>query len=583
MNERKAPIAVRGKPPKAFSQGWGRRFPRAIALLVGLGWTLLAATPPARAQTVVPQQTGIGFAAAQIGTTAPQTLVADFTVSGYTSSFTPTAKMHYGYDYTVGDASCTSTGAGTETCSFSITFTPMLPGMRKDAILVGNGTTTLATVLVYGVGQGPLAAIQPGVLTQVAAPVTDLYDSVVDENGTAYFNSLNTDTIFSYTRAGVLTQLPVTGLSEPDQIAIDGAGTLYFSQEAYGNKIVTYSASGVQSAITVQPSAPYVPCANGIVDGNPIEFLSSVAVDGAGDVFVVEALCNVIFELKADGTYATFPIDPMITQASKLAVDEAGNVFIGGFSINELTAGGVQTEINTRENMASVIGNTDGLGVDASGLLYNTPYPGTINGVRFGVAELPPSDYTTPELDLDAGAPLNGIGLGADGTFFGGGFFSFTKIDRSQGALTFGLQNLGVASAAQTVQLVNIGNEPLSISGIALTGDTRLCDANHRHHGLRQRNRAGAECLLPGRGDADACPCGQFDGFACVHRQLAEQFERDADCKPERLCEWRVCHGESISAGLCAAADQHDESRADGYADEQRGFRHCNHRRANVK
>ena len=236
--------------------------------------------PPARAQTVVPQQTGIGFAAAQIGTTAPQALVADFTVSGYTSSFTPTSKMHYGYDYTVGDASCTSTGAGTETCSFPITFTPMLPGMRKDAILVGNGTTTLATVLVYGVGQGPLAAIQPGVLTQVAAPVTDLYDSVVDENGTAYFNSLNTDTIFSYTRAGVLTQLPVTGLSEPDQIAIDGAGTLYFSQEAYGNKIVTYSASGVQSAITVQPSASYVPCAIGIVDGNPIEFLSSVAVDG---------------------------------------------------------------------------------------------------------------------------------------------------------------------------------------------------------------------------------------------------------------------------------------------------------------
>ena len=472
MNERKASIAVRGKPPKAFSRGWGRRFTRVIALSVGLGLALLAATPAAHPQTVVPQQTGIGFSAAAIGTTAPQTLVAEFAVSGYTSSFTPTAKMHYGHDYTVGAASCTSTGAGTEMCSFSITFAPTLPGTRKDALLVGDGTTTLATVLVYGVGQGPLAAIQPGVLTQVAAPVTDLYDSVVDENGTAYFNSLNTDTIFSYTKAGVLTLLPVTGLSEPDQIAIDGAGTLYFSQEAYGNKIVTYSASGVQGAITVQPSAPYVPCANGIVDGNLIEFLSSVAVDGAGDIFVIESLCSVIFELKPDGTYATFPINPVITQPSKLAVDDAGNVFIGGFSINELTAGGAQTEINTRKNMASVIGNTDGLAVDASGLLYNTPYPGTINGVRLGVAELRPSDYTTPELDLDAGAPLNGIGLSADGTFFGGGFFSFTRIDRSQGALTFGLQNIGVASAAQTVQLVNIGNEPLTISSIALTGDS---------------------------------------------------------------------------------------------------------------
>ena len=62
---------------------------------------------------MVPQQTGIGFSAAAIGTTAPQTLVAEFAVSGYTSSFTPTAKMHYGHDYTVGAANCTSTGAGT--------------------------------------------------------------------------------------------------------------------------------------------------------------------------------------------------------------------------------------------------------------------------------------------------------------------------------------------------------------------------------------------------------------------------------------------------------------------------------------
>ena len=473
MNQMTAKIIAQREPPEAFSRGWGWRFPHGHPFSLGLvGMALLAAASVDPAQTTAPQQTGIGFSAGSIGTTTPQSLAANFTVSGYTGSFTPTATMHYGHDYTVGAANCTSTGAGTETCSFSITFTPTLPGTRKDAILVGNGTATLATVLVYGVGQGPLAALQPGVLTQVAAPVTDFYDSVVDEYGTAYFNSLNTDTIFSYTKAGVLTQLPVTGLSEPDQIAIDGAGTLYFAQEAYGSKIVTYSASGVQGAVTVQPAAPYVPCANGIVNGSPIEFLSSVAVDGAGDVFALESLCSVIFELKPDGSYATFPIDPLITQPAKLAVDDAGNVFIGGFSINELTAGGIQTEINTREGMASVIGNTDGLGVDASGLLYTTPYPGTLNGAHFGVAQLPPSDYTSPELDLDAGAPLNGIGLGADGTFFGGGFFSFTKIDRSQCALTFGLQNIGVASAAQTVQLVNIGNEPLTITSIALTGDS---------------------------------------------------------------------------------------------------------------
>lgn len=467
-----APSATPLESPTAFSQACGGRFPRALALsLVLLGMALLIATPAAHAQTIVPQQAGLGFSAAPIGTTTPQTLTASFTVSGYTGSFTPAATMRYGHDYTVGAANCTSTGAGTESCSFSVTFAPTLPGTRKDAILVGNGAATLATVLVYGMGQGPLAVFQPGVSTQVTAPVS-LYDAAVDENGTAYLLGNNTGEVFSFTKAGVLTQLPVTGLSSPTQIAIDGAGMLYFSQEAYGNKIVTYSASGVQGAITMQPGAPYAPCANGIVNGNPIEFLSSIAVDGAGDIFVVEDLCSEIFELKSDGTYATFPIDPAITQPAKLAVDDAGDVFIGGYSINELTAGGVQKEINTRENMASVIGNTQALGVYASGLLYTTPYPGTLNGAHFGVAQLPPSDYTTPELDLDAGAPLNGIGLGADGTFFRGGYFGFTKIDRSQGALTFGLQNLGVTSAAQSVQFVNIGNEPLTISSVGLLGDS---------------------------------------------------------------------------------------------------------------
>jgi hypothetical protein len=63
-----------------------------------------------------------------------------------------------------------------------------------------DGTTILSTVLVGGTGQGPLSLIQPGVVT---SPVTDagapdyIYQSVVDENGTVYFLSDNSDAVFS--------------------------------------------------------------------------------------------------------------------------------------------------------------------------------------------------------------------------------------------------------------------------------------------------------------------------------------------------------------------------------------------------
>ena len=53
-----------------------------------------------------------------------------------------------------------------------------------------------------------------------------------------------------------------------------------------------------------------------------------------------------------------------------------------------------------------------------------------------------------------------------------GGFSALPRSTAARALLTFGLQNLGVASAAQTVQLVNIGNEPLTVASIALIGDT---------------------------------------------------------------------------------------------------------------
>ena len=458
--------ATRKASPPGLWRSYVRRLvnlvlPAACAgFLAGMGY----------AQTVTSQPVNIGFLAADIGTKTPQTVVAKFALSGYVSSFPPTAAMHYGHDYTMGAGSCTSTGAEAETCSYPITFTPTLPGMRKDALVLSDGANTLATVLVYGVGRGPLAGIQPGVMTQVAAPVL-LGDSAVDENGTAYVLSPNNNAVYSVTKAGVVTQLPVTGLNYPHQIAIDGAGTLYFSQETYGSSIVSYRADGVQGKVTIEPPAPYAPCGNAISGENILEYLSSVAVDGAGDIFAVEGICNVIFERKADGSYSTFPIDPGITQPARLAVDDAGDVFISGFTINELTSAGKQTEINTLDGMASSIGNSTGLAVDASGILYDTPYPGELNGVPFNVAELPPTGYSTAELNLSAVGAVNGVGLGSDGTFFLGQYLSLTKVDRSQGALNFGYLNLGVASSAQTVELVNIGNQTLSLSGISLAGD----------------------------------------------------------------------------------------------------------------
>jgi hypothetical protein len=407
------------------------------------------------AVTAVPGATSIGFADETIGTASPQTMAAAFTVAGYTGSFTPTAAMHYGHDYTVGAARCTPLTATTETCKFSVTFRPTLPGVRKDALVLSDGATALATVMVYGIGEAPLAALNPGVETQVPFPEY-AYDSVADENGTLYVLDSIGSSVYRYTSGGAPTQLPITGLSGPHGIAIDGAGTLYIAQNTFSDQIITYTAAGALGAITVAPPAPYVPCSS-------TEYLYSVAVDGAGNLFVLDIECDQIFELKANGSYVTTAIDPSMTQPSQLALDAADDVFIGGYTINELTSGGTQTQINS-------VGALEGIAVDSSGIVYATRYGAAGLPINVGVAELQPANYATAAIGLEpgnAGVPT-GLGLGSNGTAYIGDYTDIDIIDRNEGAISFGEQTVGVASSMQAVQLVNIGNQPLTVAAIKL-------------------------------------------------------------------------------------------------------------------
>jgi hypothetical protein len=417
-----------------------------------------AIAPPAI--VAVPAQTVLSFHAAAVGisSSSAQKITASFAVSGYTGSFTPTAAMHYGHDYTLSAVHCTVSGSS-ETCKVQVSFLPTLPGARKDAVLLLDGSTTLATVLVGGIGQAPMALMQPGIVT---SPVTDagdsdyIYQSVVDENGTVYFLSDNSDAVFSYTTAGVLTQLPITGLVGPSAIAIDGAGTLYIAQNTYSKEIVTYAAGGVQGSITVvPPSPPYSPCSNS--NGGTLEYLLSVAVDESGNLFALEILCGQIFELKADGTYVTTAIDPVMTQPSEISVDANDNVFIGGYAINKLTAAGVQTQVNTS-------GSSEGVPVDAADSIYATRYAGG------GVAELPASNYTTSITNLDPAASPLGDSVGSDGTVYVGDYYDLDKVDRSQGAIAFGEQNTGVTSTAEDVSIYNGGNKPLTLTSFTRSG-----------------------------------------------------------------------------------------------------------------
>ena len=406
---------------------------------------LLGTVVPGFAQTVTPASPSLTFTSAQVGISAgtAESLTETFTLTGFSSLIAPTATMHYGLSYTAGAVSCTGS-VGSQSCSVSVKFTPTYPGGRRDALFLMNGTTRLATVLVYGIGESPFALLQPGIFSTSVPEAGYLYDSVVDENGVLYLLETEQNTVLQRTTAGVITAMPITGLNSPRTIAIDGAGVLYIADQKPNSALTTYdTVQGTQGTFPWPSPSP--------------GYIQSATVGNTGTVY--EADYSDIYIFPPTGSPSDVTINPAITQPSVMTVDSAGNVFIGGYTINELTPGGTQTEVNT-------VGGSSGLFTDAAETLYATRYS------TGGVAELPASGYGTAEASIDTAASPLGASLGPDGTVFVDNYTSLDIVNRSSGAVAFGAQQPGMAATAQTITLYNGGNEPLMISGLGLSGSS---------------------------------------------------------------------------------------------------------------
>jgi hypothetical protein len=438
------------------------RPPKALAICLALACSSGIA---AASDTATPAQPYLSFSPAAVGiySTTTQQLTASFSVTG---TDVPTATIHYGYDYTAGAVTCTPS-AGGQSCTVPVTFAPTLPGARKDALFLMDSTTLLATVYLGGVGLSPQALIQPGVITQLVSGSTySLRPRTVSENGTVYLDiqsSAGSSNVYSLTPAGAMNNVPVT-VNTSSAIAIDGAGTLYIISGDFNSQLTTWNTvTQTQGSLVVSPPSPF-PCPNP-------DYLNAVTTDALANLFILENECQQVIELKSDGTYVTTAFDPpMDGTPNWMAVDSAGDVFFSSEDqVNELFASGSQSSLD----IAGTGGGTTALDLDAAGSLYTIPiFAGDF------LAELPAPNYQSVLAMLDPSVLPQIFTLGSDGTLYVGYLdrtsfnFNLDKVDRSQGSIDFGQQAGGIASAAQTAELYNGGNEPLIISSVAVIGSS---------------------------------------------------------------------------------------------------------------
>ena len=370
-----------------------------------------------------------------------------------------------GGDFFVTSSTCSGTLAAGATCVVQAKFAPNFPGLRAGVaeILDGSGNV-ITTTPVHGVGIGP----------QITFDGTAPEQLVGDQNGNIPWGGVAIDGygdlfIPNGERAGegvapavyeLLDDFQLTtigvGFTDPQQVAVDGAGTVYVTDV------------GTNMIVEVPQGCAASSCQR-TLDGG-FNLPGGIAVDGAGNLYVADSGNNRVVELPYGCTSSACetPLGSGWNNPGALAVDSAGDVFVEDFANHRVervaAGGGAQTTV------VSDLQSSYGIAVDAAGDLFVSDF----------------GNQRIFEVPAGGGAPITiasgldnpyGIALDAKGNMFFSHSAShavLSELMRGENFFeTFAATNVGTVSSdsPQTFTVGNNGNTPLTFTRLLLEQD----------------------------------------------------------------------------------------------------------------
>lgn len=224
--------------------------------------------------------------------------------------------------------------AAGDSCTVAVAFTPSVPGVRHGALVFYNGDAPVAYVTLWGTGMGPrVANAYPAAPTPVASPFVQPLGSVVNQAGDSFL-VVDNPAIGSTTGApglykwdGTTKTAIDTNLVQPQSVTVDGAGDIFVVDAG--------DISGTTAAVyeeTRQADGSYVRTT--LASGSPLLWPAGSALDRDGNFYVVNSGDENIykFSLQADGTFSapaalTIPSNPLDTPWA-IAFDTQNDMFV---------------------------------------------------------------------------------------------------------------------------------------------------------------------------------------------------------------------------------------------------------------
>ncbi|WP_420237620.1 Ig-like domain repeat protein [Telmatobacter bradus] len=357
-------------------------------------------------------------------------------------------------------ASASTCTAGTayiagKSCTETIAFTPTAPGATKAAVSVASSSgSALATVYLYGTGQGAGVTIDPGTVASIGNGFKTPKSVALDAAGDVFVADSSNSEVLEYASGSTTAVSIGSKLSSPEGVAVDGAGNVYIADTGNSRIVEVPIINGAldNSLQTVLPTT----LANAALSSP-----AGVTVDKVGNLYIADSgngrIVYVPYTTSLNTTAATVLVSSLSSPLAT-AVDPSGNLYVANSGVGEIYKIVTPFSTGVQELVANGFGTPSGLAVDASGSLF------VADSGNDQLVRIPSVSGVLENSDaVDAGIGINapyGVAVDASGNLYvtdsadGAAYL----VTRTSSTLSFGAWALNQSGGTLSAAVENSGN-----------------------------------------------------------------------------------------------------------------------------